>query len=207
MNSEPWRDPLQKLWQRQPVPATVPMRTEDRILRDAQTAEAEWERESSGAEWVCVIGALLMGGPELLQLAFGTTFDWASLCLNLMFWWWAAVAMAFRWRRQRIDRAFQHTLVDRIARGRRLLRERIVFNDVSNLIVPVLLALAVGLTLLDMTDGSMAVAMLGGSVTFALLAWLFVIQRRSVQAHLARRLAVLDDMRTELAMLSPADQP
>ena len=33
MNSEPWRDPLQELWQRQPVPvATAP--AEERVLRD-----------------------------------------------------------------------------------------------------------------------------------------------------------------------------
>ena len=91
--------------------------------------------------------------------------------------------------------------------GRRLLRERIVFNDVSGLLTPVFMALILGLMLLDVTDGAMVVAVLGGGAAFALLAWLFVIQRRSLQAHFARRLAVLDEMHTQLAMANPADRP
>ena len=37
MNSEPWRDPLQDLWQNQPAPA--PIRDADHILRDVRSAQ------------------------------------------------------------------------------------------------------------------------------------------------------------------------
>ena len=206
MNSEPWRDPLQELWQRQPMPAPVPVRTEDRILRDVQAAEAEEEREWSSNERTFMLMALLIGAPNLLTLAFASTFDWLDLWMNVLFWSWAAVFLVFRWRRRRVDRAFQHALLERIERGRRVLRERMIYNDASLLTLPIM-SFVVGLLLQHITHGAMVVAALGGSATFAVLGWIFVLQRKKQLAQLKRRLAVLDEMHTQLAMASPADRP
>ena len=203
MNSEPWRDPLQELWQRQPVPA--PLRVEDRMLRDMRAAEEEWEHEWGGAERTFVVAALVMGGPELLRLAFAREFDWVPFAMTAVWWWWAAVALTFRWRRRRLERAYQQALRERIARGRRLLRERMRFNDASLLVVPVV-SLLVGMTLWDLADGSMAAAVLGGGATLAVLAWSFVAHRRKQRAQFERRLAVLDEMHAQLTAADSADR-
>jgi O-antigen/teichoic acid export membrane protein len=205
MNSDPWRDPLQELWQRQPVPA--PVRDEDRVLRDVRTAEEEEEREWSSNERTFMLMALLIGAPNLLTLAFASTFDWLDLWGNVLFWSWAAVFLVFRWRRRRVDRAFQHALLERIERGRRVLRERMIYNDVSMLTLLPVMSSVGGLLLQHITHGAIVVAALGGSATFAVLAWIFVVQRKKQLTQFKRRLVVLDDMRAQLAVASPADQP
>lgn len=201
MNSEPWRDPLQELWQQQPVPA--PLRIEERVLRDVRTAEEEWNREWSATDRSFVVCALLMGAPELMRLTFGSGLDWSGgTAVCAVWWWWAGVALTFGWRRRRIERAYDQTLLERIARARRVLRERMIFNDASMLVLPVM-PLLVGVTLLDMTDGSMVVAVLGGVTALIVLTWLFVVQRRKQRAQFGQRLTVLDEMRAQLCPEDP----
>ena len=82
-----------------------------------------------------------------------------------------------------------------------------IYNDVSMLTLLPVMSSVGGLLLQHITHGAMVVAALGGSATFAVLAWIFVVHRKKQQTQLKRRLAVLDDMRTQLAMASPTDRP
>jgi hypothetical protein len=201
MNSEPWRDPLQELWQRQPVPP-VQVRPDERILRVVQDAEIEWERETGEAEratyWMWPVFVL----PPLLRFYFWhEEFWWGEWLLQVSIGATVLTTLLAQRRRQQCERDFGQSLLGRIERGRALLAQRLKFTDLNLFALPIV-PVAVALLIHQGTGGSMLAAVIAGGAAAGLFGCWAVAHRRKFRAQLRERITELDAMRAELAALA-----
>lgn len=195
MNSEPWNDSLQEIWQRQPPPARE--RDEERLLRQVQIAEKAWERETGKNDRVIYAIAAVAIVPRLLKLWRAEEVWLGDWLLAIIFGSLVTFVALFGWRRAQHDRDFSRSLLGRTDRGRALLRLRMKFLDLNLLYTP-LLALAVGLWFYKWTYGSTALAVAAGALSFVPLAWWLVSHRRTQRAKITASLASLEELRREL---------
>lgn len=196
MNSESWRDPLQELWQRQPVPPAA-VRAEERILRAVQDAEERERRETGDYADISWWLLPLLYLPSLADAYFRDEFWWGEWLIQVSLWGFMLGMVLSQRRRRQFDRDFGATLLDRIEHGAALLRLRLKGNHV-NLIGGPLFASAGTLFVYQGTNGSMRAAVLTCVVSLPALSWWFTAYWRKRQTHLQQRIAALETLRAEL---------
>lgn len=197
MNSEPWRDPLQELWQRQPTPA-APERAEERILRAVQAAEDQARREAGDYADIAWWLLPLLWLPNLVSAYFThPEFFWGEWLLQVSLWAILLGIVVMHQRRRRYERDFGPTLLGRIELGCALLRMRMKWNHL-NLVGAPFLALALALSVHAWTHGSGWAAVVTGAIALPGLGGWMVRHWRKHHTEMQRRLAALEAMRAEL---------
>jgi hypothetical protein len=217
MNSDYWQD----LWRRQPPPP-APLDYEQ-LLRDVRADAEELDREWQPGGWAEILFPLwyvaLLTIPDFLRPTHFDEFFWADCLVGVAMLAWAGTNLAFRWRRQAIERGFQQSILDRIDRYRTLLRLRIRYYDWTLVMGAVLMAAFVGaiwsvgwsvwVDILGTKSKPVAIAMISvflfGFVLVAVSS--IAVSRRKAQTRLRQRLAELEDIRTRLLSAPGRLQP
>ena len=215
MNSDYWQD----LWRRQPPPP-APLDYEQ-LLRDVRADAEELDREWEPGKWGTILMPLafvaISAIPDFLRPAHFDEFFWGDCLLGVAMIAWAGTNLAFRWRRQAIERGFQQSILDSIDRCRTLLRLRIRYYDWALVMVAVLMAAFIGaiwsvgwsvwVDILGTESKPVAIAMISIHlfVLVLLVGWAIAVSRRKAQTRLRQRLAEFEDIRTRL--LRAPDQP
>jgi hypothetical protein len=208
MNSDYWQD----LWRRQPPPA-APLNYEQ-LFRDVRAEAEELDREWRSGEWVTILMPLALVAmsaiPDFLRSARFNEFFWGDCLLGVATIACAGTNLAFRWRRQAIERGFQQSILDRIDRCRTLLRLRIRYYDWTLVMVAVLMAAFIGAIWsgglavladdLGIESKPVGIAVISVFLFGPLLplGWWITVSRRKAQTRLLQRLAELEDIRTHL---------
>lgn len=206
MNSEPWRDPLQKLWQQQPLPRAG-LHLEERVLADVQQRRDAWEEAWSASERNTLYAVLLLLAPKLLGCAWAPDVpSVAEVTIILALVAQAALILGARWRRRRVAGRFDQTLLSIIAQSRAVLRERMLLTRINLWFVPVL-GIAVGALLFELTHGALATAIAIGVVTAIGLARWFVLEARRDRVRWQQQLERLAQLQQQLVDLPEPGAP
>ena len=208
MNSDYWQD----LWRRQPPPA-APLDYEQ-LFRDVRADAEELDREWQSGELGTILFPLWLAAmltiPDFLRPAHFDEFFWGDCLLGVATIAWAGTNLAFRWRRQAIERGFQQSILDRIDRCRTLLRLRIRYCDWALVMLAILMAAFIGAIwsvgwpvwtdILGTESKAVSIAMISVFMFGPLLplGWWANVSRRKAQTRLRQRLAELEDIRTRL---------
>jgi hypothetical protein len=197
MNSEPWRDPLQELWQRQPVPP-APQQAAERILRAVKATEAEWEGEAAAGERGIFVWGWFLGLKLIDAWRAPQDFAAGEWLLVIVMWVMVLAALLARRRRRQWDRDFETSLLGRIQRGRALLRMRQAWNEINVPAGPVV-TVVLALQVYHWASRPVLAAAVTAAIALPLLTWMFLACRRKESARLQQRAALLETMEAELA--------
>ena len=198
-------DSLQELWRQQPI-ATAPVDSE-RLLAQIRTETEEWEREFDRHERITLRYPLFL---VLIQLPgmwrWPEDFIWGQWLAMMTCLLWAGMTFAFRWRRLRLERDYQASVLKWLERMGVLLRQRMALNHASMIFV-VPLAVSIGLMPVEMASAGAVGGLAMGAAAALLLGWWFNADRRKEHTRLAQRLAALELVRSRFTAASEREVP